>query len=326
MRVDVSPTHIELRLGNLCNLQCKMCSGMASSQILKNSQKLKKLDPKGYQKYIKREDAYASYDYDWYTNPEWLDNIKEILPTVNILTFTGGEPTLIKEILLIIRTCIELGCAKNISIGTVTNATNINEEFLDLLKEFKRCHIVVSLDGTGEPLEYIRYPAKWSHVRANMVRLMDFVNESPKTRSITINMVMQAFSILHVTDALTEISFMFKTYMNTSAHSSVKIELLMLSFPSYFSISKLPVNVKQLALERITSWLNLNADIVNTWFVHGVFGMLVMLLKEPPVPGISKKLLGYAKFVDQNTSVTLEDNIPELYHLLMEDASSSILS
>ena len=47
---DFVPADLDLRLGNLCNLQCRMCNPMNSSQIAKEHYEIKK-DPEFYDVY-----------------------------------------------------------------------------------------------------------------------------------------------------------------------------------------------------------------------------------------------------------------------------------
>jgi MoaA/NifB/PqqE/SkfB family radical SAM enzyme len=155
---------IDLKLGNICNLKCRICGSWSSSKWAEEEMNYM---PAGADK--KQHIAYT-----WLKKGAWprktetfWDNLREMLPNIKYFEFTGGEPWLIQEHFDLLRYAADNGFAKNIDIHYNTNATQWPEDAVDLWKEFGRVDIAFSIDNVGDRFEYERYGAKWD--RANEV-------------------------------------------------------------------------------------------------------------------------------------------------------------
>jgi MoaA/NifB/PqqE/SkfB family radical SAM enzyme len=164
---------LDLKLGNICNLKCRICGSWSSSKWA-----AEELDymPKGSDK--KQHIAYQWLKQgSWPRNPEtnfWA-NLKQLLPNVKYIEFTGGEPWLIEEHFDLLKYAVENGYSKNIDIHYNTNATQLPGEFdAEIWREFGRVDIAFSIDNVGARFEYERYGAKWD--LAN--EIIDYVHYS----------------------------------------------------------------------------------------------------------------------------------------------------
>ena len=81
---------------------------------------------------------------------------------------TGGEPTIIKKNIEYINKIVETGYSKSVELIFTTNATNINNEFINISKKFKSVSFNVSIDAVGKLANYIRYPSDWETIRKNL--------------------------------------------------------------------------------------------------------------------------------------------------------------
>jgi MoaA/NifB/PqqE/SkfB family radical SAM enzyme len=152
-----NPFYLDLRLGNLCNLKCRMCVSEWSSQIageiLDNPNEDWNDTPT--QKVIEiNEDT-------WELLEDWIPNVRRVF-------MTGGEPTIIKRNLEYINKIIETGHSKNVELIFTTNATNINQKFVDISKKFKNVGYNVSIDGVNNVANYIRFPSNWKTIENNL--------------------------------------------------------------------------------------------------------------------------------------------------------------
>lgn len=152
-----APLSYDLRMNNLCNLSCRMCGASASSQIWKEAQKYPELWP-----------AFANDDEKKYNSMD-ITRIIDEAETMREVKLLGGEPTVQPEAKAILQRLIDVG---NTSLGmnVTTNGTNINSKFYELLTQFKRVFITVSIDNYGKGHEYIRGPAAdfetiWKNVK-----------------------------------------------------------------------------------------------------------------------------------------------------------------
>lgn len=154
--------HVDLRLSNKCNLQCKMCSPSDTDQLIKLSHELdlhnisnpfKELIPKN-----------ASHDQNI------LLNLILELPNLEAVRLAGGEPFIMPEVEEFLYKLLELG-KTNVKIEFVTNCTSAKPKILNLLEQFNNVELMCSIDGVYDTLEYQRYPAKWSTVENNFKRM-----------------------------------------------------------------------------------------------------------------------------------------------------------
>ena len=151
------PFYLDLRLGNLCNLKCRMCisewSSQIASEIIENPNEDWIDTPE--QKILELDDS------TWQLLEQWIPHVRRVF-------MTGGEPTIIKRNLEYIEKIIESGRSKEVELIFTTNATNINSKFVEVGKQFKSVSYNVSIDAVGELAKYIRYPSDWRTIENNL--------------------------------------------------------------------------------------------------------------------------------------------------------------
>ena len=156
--------HVDLRLSNKCNLQCKMCNPHDSSQLAQlaiNVNEYDILHPL-YNRIPKDE----SFD-----NSVLLNHILQ-LPYLETIRFAGGEPFIMPEVLDFLVTLIRNG-KTDVSIEFITNCTSTTSKLVSILEQFKKVSMICSIDGIDDTIEYQRYPAKWSIIEHSFKRLYD---------------------------------------------------------------------------------------------------------------------------------------------------------
>jgi MoaA/NifB/PqqE/SkfB family radical SAM enzyme len=232
-RIVTTPTWLQLDVGNLCNLKCRMCQGYSSSRIDEDPihrqwngsapPKTKK-SPTG-KRWFEDKDFIRS---ELFRNP---GDVKQ-------LEFLGGETLLIKEIGEILQCLIEAGVAENIVLMASTNGSVIKSPWLALTEKFKELALNVSIDGFEKYYEYIRYPARWS----TLTRNIEILKERPRTR-LTAVATLQAYNALNIVELfryLDSIGLDFYAYP--------------VSQPEYLSPKMLPPAARRLAMERLRSY------------------------------------------------------------------------
>jgi molybdenum cofactor biosynthesis enzyme MoaA len=115
---------------------------------------------------------------------------------VEWLQITGGEPTLSKPLSRFLRSLINRGLANSINLLINTNAVNVKEDFLDIVRQFQVCVFSLSVDGHGELDEYIRFPTQWNKKETIIKNIMAEFSSSSicmTINSLNINMFNQMF-------------------------------------------------------------------------------------------------------------------------------------
>lgn len=151
---DVAPIFLDLKLGNICNLKCRICGSWSSSKWAQEELDLANGDNNLARKQLK--------DGQWpRTNRNWWNALEDALEHIEFLEFTGGEPFLIDEHFDLLQILIDKGYSKKIDIHYNTNATVWPKRGAELWNQFKKVEIAFSIDDTGKRFEYQRFGSNW---------------------------------------------------------------------------------------------------------------------------------------------------------------------
>ena len=226
---------LDIRLGNRCNLKCRMCSPVSSRAMLSDYAAL-------YD--VARDDPrlLKLAGLDWTAKPEFLHTFEACAERAERLHFSGGEPLLMPEMSAILDGLIERGQAPGIDLHFVTNLTILPERMFERWAHFKSLGMVVSLDAIGSLAEYIRYPLRWPGLDRNL-RMLDARAASIKCNSLHLNATVQVYNVL----ALDELV----SYSANELPHFGRPKLSLLYFPEAFNIQILPAELKRLASERL---------------------------------------------------------------------------
>jgi hypothetical protein len=166
-----SADSMQIQMGNICNLKCKMCSQMYSHMHGMETRDIGEQDPE-WLHWVKEQGANVNnwtnelgIKQEWYKNPATKEKMFEhISKNIKKLNVIGGEPTLIPEFYELFDYCDQQGTLGTKDVTIVTNLTNTNPKLTSWLPKLQRWTIWASVDGVGERTEYIRYPSKWNKV------------------------------------------------------------------------------------------------------------------------------------------------------------------
>ena len=200
-------TTMQLQMGNICNLKCKMCSQMYSHMNGLELLDIGREDP-DWLHWVKQQGANVNnWTNELGTKQEWYKNVElknkmfqYISDNIMQLNVIGGEPTLIPEFYELFEYCDSQGTLKDKEITLVTNLTNTNPRMTDWLPKLKRFSIWASVDGLGERTEYIRYPSQWNKILDSLNFYKKFL---PGTENnITLSPAVQLLNIDQLDDII----------------------------------------------------------------------------------------------------------------------------
>jgi|DEB0MinimDraft_6_1074348.scaffolds.fasta_scaffold00028_25 MoaA/NifB/PqqE/SkfB family radical SAM enzyme len=156
-----NPVLFDVKLGNHCNLQCKIC----------NSEFTKKWEQTELE--IFGQVINPSYGKDWVTQKQNWDSIVNISENLEVLYLSGGEPFLINDHYTLLDHLIETDRAKNIWIKFHTNGSfKLTNRLLEIFSKFQSIQLHYSIDDVGANYEYQRPPAKWRRLEENFKHAM----------------------------------------------------------------------------------------------------------------------------------------------------------
>ena len=227
---------LDLKLGNICNLKCRICGSWSSStyavEEIAN-------DTTGNPK--------KSFHYQMLKAGRWpkenavfWDEIADRVDQLQYSEFTGGEPFMIQEHFDLLQRIVDQGHAGRIEIHYNTNGTNYPETAIDIWRHFKLVEIAFSIDDLGGRFEYQRSGAQWSDVERNL-RLFKQLRKQHKNIQLQVCSTVNVFNVLYLEDLANWIDqqgFDF-VYWN------------MMHDAPYFSIANLPKTAKQQITNRL---------------------------------------------------------------------------
>lgn len=159
---------LDLKLGNVCNLKCRICGSWSSSKWAKEEIDIYNGDLHHVAYENLRKGKWPNENYKFW------NNLRDLLPNIKYIEFSGGEPFLVPGVEKLLKTAIEYDCAKNIEIHFNTNGTQTPP--IEHLRKFKHTTIAYSIDNIDERFEYERYGAKWSIV-SSYVEILQKIKE-----------------------------------------------------------------------------------------------------------------------------------------------------
>ena len=151
---------LDLKLGNICNLKCRICGPWSSSQFA--TEELN---------FMPREEQKSSHAYQMLRagawpreNDQFWSQIDTVLSDIRYIEFTGGEPFMIDQHFDMLQGIVDRGIAHQVEIHYNTNGTQWPKRGPDIWRHFKTVEIAFSIDDIGERFEYQRTNADWAVV------------------------------------------------------------------------------------------------------------------------------------------------------------------
>ena len=179
---------LDLKLGNICNLKCRICGSWSSSTFA--TEELANLGA--------NEDKKSNHHYQMLRqgawpreNPKFWSEIEQVSTRIEYIEFTGGEPFMIEEHFDLLRGLVNRGLAGGIEIHYNTNGTQYPDHGPEIWRHFRHVEIAFSIDDLGERFEYQRSNAIWTEVEANIARFKTLRREHP-------NITLQVCSTVNV--------------------------------------------------------------------------------------------------------------------------------
>jgi MoaA/NifB/PqqE/SkfB family radical SAM enzyme len=227
---------VDLKLGNICNLKCRICGSWSSSNWA--------IEEIAYLPGINKKEHLA-YKYlkqgMWPRNPDtkFWDNMRELIPNIEYMEFTGGEPFMIEEHFELLRFAVETGHAKHIDIHYNTNGTQWPGAE-DIWKEFRLVEVAFSVDNVGPRFEYERYGAKWDEVNANIDRFHALRDSSKKF-----------WTQLCLTVNIQNVYYLDELCAWATTKNFNNVYFNMLHSPDHMSIANLTPHAKTMVIEKL---------------------------------------------------------------------------
>jgi len=296
------PVYLDLRLGNKCNLKCRTCNSMFSSMI---EREVKEWDNSFFAKQYQFK---AKEDINkWYQSKQFLHNIEIIIPFLEHVYITGGEPSLIPELTKFLKMCIKHNKQEEILIRFNTNLAVYNKEFYNLLKQFKNVDIGPSIDVIGDKLTYMRHPLKWETFKKNYKHILNL----PSHIGISVNCTVSIYNIFYLEE-------LFNAIQDLSSDRKINFIFEIAHEPEYlhFNILTPELMVKtDLKIMELMTNNRINDNQYND--LKSISTILTNDIKNVEIK--RKHFREYTKYIDKIRNENFAKTFPELKEMLNDN-------
>jgi hypothetical protein len=157
------PKRIDLLFDRSCNLACRTC-GPESSTF--------------WEKHLRDNKLLIDPTFIENNNIDTIHNILKTLDLSNLeqVQFCGGETLMGNTYWKTAQIISELipQAKDKVLLGFQTNATqSIDEKYYELIEKFKLVKLMISIDGTNNRFNYLRWPGDWNQVVDNIFNLRE---------------------------------------------------------------------------------------------------------------------------------------------------------
>lgn len=228
---------LDLKLGNICNLKCRICGSWSSSTFA--TEELANLPADEDRKnnhhyYMLRQGAWPR------ENPTFWSEMERVVDQIRYIEFTGGEPFMIQEHFDLLQRLVDRGLASQIEIHYNTNGTQYPENAETIWQHFKLVEIAFSIDDVGERFEYQRSNAVWSEVLSNIERFRQ-IRARHNNIQLQVCSTVNVFNVYYLED--------LANWIDTQAFDFVYWNMMHEAY--YFSINTLPESAKQAISQKL---------------------------------------------------------------------------
>ena len=290
--IDAKPLmFLDLKLGNICNLKCRICGSWSSSTYATEELKHTGNDKGSFHYQMIREGQWPR------KNPQFWKEVEQIATQIRYLEFTGGEPFMIQEHFDLLQSFVYKGIAKDIEIHYNTNGTQWPENADEIWRHFKTVEIAFSIDDIGARFEYQRSGAKWQDVQENIVKFKNLRVLYPNIQ-LQVCSTVNVFNVFYIEELANwidkqEFDFIYWNIMHDAP---------------YFSIANLPKYAKQ----RITNRL-ITAPVSAK---HKHEFVIIMDFMNNGTQDMSKRMLEEIRKIDARRNENLASVEPEFATLI----------
>jgi organic radical activating enzyme len=301
-QAELKIQYLDIRLGNQCNLKCRMCSPANSSMIEEEfiQNPLPVLD----RFYLKNEIIVK----DWFETETFDDNINPQISNLVTIYMTGGEPTLIKKNYDIMQRLIDTGQHSKVTLIINTNMTNTNYKFYDLIKRFNKVIIQMSIDAIGDLATYIRYPTEFKVVDKTINDLLSLGN----------NITLRAGPVIQVLNLnkLVDMFEYFESFNRKHKKQVIDIRPGFVFMPEYNNIVYLPKEYKIECYRKVYMWMLEKCQYQSQQFKNTINALKGKCYEDSLDVSKIKDFLEFNTALDNIRNMSLENNNIELYEAI----------
>ena len=293
------PKSLDLKLSNLCNLKCRICTPFLSSQWIKEHKDLNISDANSLKIYTNNSKEKLS------ENIENFEILTEWARDINHLEFYGGEPLLQQEHDRVLDIIYQHGRPNITELFYNTNGTICEEKFFKIWKNFKEVTISLSVDDIGNRFEYQRKNAKWQEVKNNIDLFKTYKAQYGVNLHLQLYITVGIYNVFYLQEILEELK-----------KFDLPVVFNMVHYPHHFSLVNLPNSVKPI-IENVLQSIDTTSIRFLDW--SPAIDNLIRYMNDRNYDSIEfNKFWELTELHDTYRKESFKNTFPELYTLLKE--------
>jgi hypothetical protein len=244
----VKLTYWDIRFSNLCNLSCRTCGHIFSSNWYDDHAKIYELEGGKERADEWKKNNPRLYFAGRHTNDVY-EQLESHIDELEQVYFAGGEPLIMEEHYRLLKTLVDKKMT-HVKLVYNTNFTQMQYKklnVLDLWPEFESVNVGASLDAMGALGEYMRKGTNWAQVERNREEML---RKCPRV-DFYISPTLSVMNAWHLPE-------FHRNWVDKGFIKPQDLNVNILQDPPHFRIDVLPfqdkVDIQELYLEHI-KWL-----------------------------------------------------------------------
>jgi sulfatase maturation enzyme AslB (radical SAM superfamily) len=304
---------LELKFSRTCNFLCRHCGSDSNSKF----ELLGQANPEIAQQLIDLDFDHIEVAESPITvvTPAILEDlIQHVIPDVERITFSGGEPLYHIDHYRFLERLIQDPNidAKKITLTYNTNLSLINFKqyrLTELWKNFKGIALTVSMDGTGELFNYFRERGDWTTVVNNLYTLLD---QSKNIQSVLLVCTCTAYHAFYADVTFSTLAKLVKDIKQRYDIGHISTHPTFVHYPHGLDMVNLPKHIKDRLINRYRS--TLGTDEV---YDYAMKELLIHLSNDAYAS--TQMFATIVKLQDQLHKRSCRDILPELAAFVYDD-------
>ena len=298
------PQDWQIDLGNYCNSACIFCTPRWSSRLATEFKKIGIVD--------------SMPPPNWTDNPALVQELIDALiasPNIQYLHFIGGETLITPAFKIILEALIQAGLHQSATIGLTTNLSVWRDDVVELLKQFQRVNLGMSVESFKIINDYVRYPVCLPTVFENLDRWIKIGKQQ--------NWWLQ----FRITPTALTVGHMLGVYQYAWHHNIAVESCDFFNEPKFLRPAVLPGEYRQRIIAELQTWidhhhvddsvvLNIrNPNVARQQIVQDLQSYVNYLKSEPDQSWRLPDLVEYLKRLESSRSNSVLTYLPEYEEL-----------
>ena len=249
-------TDLQLKMSRACNYYCRHCGISSNSRFIKVGKENPDIAQTLWDKHKFNHVGSPKIESNFLNEidiptPEVIDDLFEnILPTVERIDFSGGEPFMHADMYRFLIRMIE---SNSIDTSKVILSYNSNMsmtqfkqyDIVDVWEHFKRADVTVSMDGTGNVFNYFRQGGDYDQVVKN---IHDMLQRTKKVEDILLVCTTCAYHAFYMNEIEADLTQLKKELEDTYG-ISVRMRTTFVHWPEGLDVCNLAEDTKKMLLD-----------------------------------------------------------------------------